>query len=81
MTLIHAPAPEPFDLNNPTPQGRKSLAKRLISLGLTRGKAERLASGQTSPSIELAVRLEAELGLPLAAWPLRDAADQKTLAN
>ena len=70
-TIIHAPAPEPFDLDNPTPQGRKTLSKRLVALGLTRGKADRLAFGQTSPSIDLAVRLEAELGLPITAWPLR----------
>ena len=71
MTLIHAPAPEPFDLSNPTPEGRKTLAKRLVALGLHRGKARRLAFGETSPSIDLAVRIEAELGLPIAAWPLR----------
>ncbi len=53
--------------------GRPSTAE-LRSLGISQPHAWKLAHGQQLPSLELAQRIEREIGYPAGAWRLEEAA-------
>ncbi|ATC34633.1 helix-turn-helix transcriptional regulator [Caulobacter sp. SL161] len=46
----------------------EDLGEKLRSLGISKGYVSQLVSGARTPSLELAVRIERELGIPPSAW-------------
>lgn len=47
----------------------KALAKDLREkIGMSAGYASDLAAGKRQPSLDMAVKIERELGIPAAAW-------------
>lgn len=67
-------APDPFE-------NQKELAASLRALGVSAGYASDLAQGKRQPSLTLAVKIEEQLSIPVAAWlgrkpqvPAQDAA-------
>lgn len=49
---------------------QSNIAQRLQEIGVANGHAYDLANGRRSPSLKLARRIEAEMGIPMSAWPM-----------
>lgn len=47
------------------------VAQQLQEIGVRSGYAYDLANGKRTPSLRMAREIEAQIGIPLSAWPLR----------
>lgn len=45
-------------------------AADLQRIGISKPYAHQLASGRSSPSLKMAIKIKSELGVPVDAWPL-----------
>ncbi len=47
---------------------KRSLSEKLTSIGISKSHASEILSGRKRPSLELAVNIEREFGIPPSRW-------------
>jgi plasmid maintenance system antidote protein VapI len=47
---------------------KRSLSEKLTSMGVSKSHASEILSGRKRPSLELAVNIERQLGIPPSHW-------------